>query len=309
MSSSKGPSKQQSSYDAFSTVDKLVAKDVLGSDGAASWQDFRKDHKSNRTSVAPKAPLKKADKLGSGFQSWEEERAHEDKVREKAGHASTGSGYTTFKKKNSAEDAAERKRIKQIEARIRPDKEEYFIPSLTFQGWKFNYIFTTRPDRGTGYYWDGMDSIKQLRGDLKDEAVSPSKTEKAPAETSREEKPKKKKRKKNEGPTIINDPNNPMEQVAAVLQRRNQVMGGNSDPTLPIGWEAARDPFSGKTYYYCRATGERKWEKPLSSESSSHNVKELSSLPAGWKSATDKSTGKTYYYNKNGETRWEKPTV
>jgi hypothetical protein len=36
MSSSKGPGKNLSSFDAFAKVDELVAKPVLGSDGAAS---------------------------------------------------------------------------------------------------------------------------------------------------------------------------------------------------------------------------------------------------------------------------------
>jgi hypothetical protein len=30
------------SFDAFKKVDELVSKPVLGSDGAASWQSFRK---------------------------------------------------------------------------------------------------------------------------------------------------------------------------------------------------------------------------------------------------------------------------
>lgn len=37
MSSSKGPGKSHSAFDAFAKVDELVSKPVLGSDGAASY--------------------------------------------------------------------------------------------------------------------------------------------------------------------------------------------------------------------------------------------------------------------------------
>jgi hypothetical protein len=254
--------------------------------------------------------LKKADKLGTGLSSWEEERAHEEKVRKQAGHVDTGSGYTTFKKKDPAEDAAERKMIKQVEARIRPDKQEYFLPIKTFQGWKFDYIFTTRPERGTGYFWDGMDSVKKIRGELKEEPpTSKAHEEESEATTDEVEKPpKKKKRKKNAGPTIVTDPNNPMEQVAALIQKRNQMLGGQ-DPSLPSGWEAARDQSSGKTYYFQRATGERSWEKPQASEKTADKAEDAEKLPDGWKSAADKATGKTYYYHTTGETIWEKPSA
>ena len=102
VSSSYGipPKNKPSSFDAFSRVDELVAKPVLGSDGAASWQAFRGDlgtKDRHHQSAAPKAPLKRADKLGTGFSTWDEERAHEGRIREEAGHASTGSGYSNFK--------------------------------------------------------------------------------------------------------------------------------------------------------------------------------------------------------------------
>ncbi|KAG7338950.1 hypothetical protein IV203_017441 [Nitzschia inconspicua] len=137
-----------SSFAVFSKVDELVSKPVL-------------------------APLKKSDRLV--FTSWEEERRHEDQVRKVSGHQQVGSGYTAFKKKNDAEEAKERKRKAQIEKRIRPDDKEYFIPSPTFVGWKFDYIFTTRIDRGgTGYYWDGHDSIKSLKGGPTEAATTSS---------------------------------------------------------------------------------------------------------------------------------------
>lgn len=313
--SRKGTSGVQSSFDAFSKVDSIVSKPVLGSDGAASWQDFRKDVKTSnhRHSSAPKAPLKKLDRLGAGFTSWEDERSHEDKMRKKAGHAETGAGYTNFKKKNSVEEAAERKRIKSVEAKIRPEDKEYFIPAQTFQGWKFDYIFTTRPDRGTGYFWDGMDSIKQLRGELPEEnETGESRGKKreggddTPEANGENQKPKKKHRKKKAGPVIVSDPTNPLEQVAAVLEKRNQMASAGG--ALPAGWEATQDG-TGKTYYFNRSTGERSWTKPvLPEENVAQDTDKDEPLPEGWSVAVDKASGKSYFYHANGQTRWDKPT-
>ena len=316
-SSRTGTSGVESSFDAFAKVDSIVSKPVLGSDGAASWQDFRKDIKGSnaqRPSTAPKAPLKKLDRLGAGFATWEEERSHELQVRKQAGHTETGAGYVTFKKKNSAEEAAERKRIKKIEARIRPEEKDYFIRAPAFQGWKFDYIFTTRPDRGTGYFWDGTDSIKKLRGELPEEPSSISKNnqkkEESPETASLDEndlQPKKKKKKKSDGPVIISDPTNPMEQVAAILQRRNQVFGVVGD--LPPGWEATRDHGTGKTYYFNRVTGERSWTVPDAQTSQGANAETETPLPEGWSVAVDTTSGKQYYFHTNGETRWERPAA
>ena len=312
-SSKTGTSGVVSSFDAFAKVDSIVSKPVLGSDGAASWQEFRKDVKGSRPSTAPKAPLKKLDRLGAGFTSWEDERSHEVQVRKKAGHAETGAGYTTFKKKNSAEEAAERKRIKTIEAKIRPEEKDYFIRAPTFQGWKFDYIFTTRPDRGTGYFWDGSDSIKKLRGDLPEEQSSSSPndqkkregSENARLDDDNDLKPKKKKKKKSDGPVIISDPNNPMEQVGAILQRRNQMFGVVGD--LPAGWEATRDHGTGETYYFNRGTGERSWTKPDAPVSQGTIADTDKPFPEGWNAAVDTTSGKTYYFHTNGQTQWDRP--
>lgn len=272
------------------------------------WQTFRKGNKNinNRKSVAPKAPLKKADKLSTGFASWEEERAHEDQVRKDAGHSATGSGYTTFKKKNPAEEAAERKRVKLIESRVRPDDKKYFIPAETFEGWKFNYVYTTKAEHGTGYFWDGMDAIKELKGELARPKKNKIQTVTAGNNDESETQRKKKKRKKNRGPMIISDPNNPREQVQAIIEQRLQAKNGLLS-NLPPGWEASIDSASKKPYYYNRATGERSWAKPENKRTVQPNHSE--ELPQGWKSTTDKSTGKIYYYNDKGETKWEKPTI
>ena len=82
-------SKPSSSFDAFATVDQMVAKTVYGSDGAASWQKFRQGTKqlANHQSVAPGLQVKKNDRLGSGLSSLAKEREHEQAVRRQAGHA------------------------------------------------------------------------------------------------------------------------------------------------------------------------------------------------------------------------------
>lgn len=225
-------------------------------------------------------------------------------------------GYTVFKRKNEAEEAAARKKRKQIENRIRPDDKKYFIPAETFEGSKFDYVFTTR-DRGTGYYWDGMDSVKKLNGtgDFPEDTEAKESEDNA---VGKEEKPKKKKKKKRQkAPVIVDDPNNPMEQVAEAIRRRNEAL--NAPPgallDLPSGWEVAADPSSKKTYYYCRATGERQWEKPTapptctgSATAAGVNTTDtVVPLPEGWSVAKDASTGKEYFYHTNGETKWERP--
>ena len=151
-----------------------------------------------------------------------------------------------------------------------------------------------------------MDAIKELRGELV-RLVKKKKDESSADDTEKDsDAPNKKKRKKNRGPTIVSDPNNPLEQVQAIIQQRRQAaMGVAAD--LPPGWEASIDPASQKPYYYNRATGERSWTKP---ENATATPQPTSSedLPKGWKSAVDNSSGKTYYYNDKGETKWDKPT-
>jgi hypothetical protein len=287
------------SYDAFSSVDKLVAKPVVGSDGAAAWQDFRKETKmSAHTSVAPSMPLKKTDRLSAA--SFGEERLVEDRVRNETGEAAVGEGYTTFRRKNTAEEAASRKKRKQIENRIRPDEKKYYIAATAFEGWKFDYVFTTR-DRGTGYYWDGHDSIKKLNGEELPEATEAS----SEVVMEQDEKPKRKKKKEKEAaaPVIVDDPNNPMEQVANAIRRRNEAL--HAAPLgLAAGWEVAVDPSCGKTYYFCRTTGERQWDRPTAASSTAAAL----SLPPGWSVAKDASTGKEYFYHTSGETKWERPS-
>ena len=303
-------SSSKSSHSAFKSVDDLVQKPVIGSDGAASWQNFQKEGKHQHRSVAPNIPLKRVDRL-AGITSLEDERAKEEEIRKEAGKAGESVGYTVFKRKNEAEEAAARKKRKQIEERIRPDEKKYFIKAETFEGVKFDYVFTTR-DRGTGYYWDGTDSLKKLNG-TGDFPETPQDEASEGGALEQEKKPKKKKRKKKpaaSAPVIVDDPNNPLEQVASAIRRRNEAL--HVPPRalmgLPAGWEKATDS-TGKTYYFCRGTGERQWGVPTVPASvSSAATGTVPSLPPGWSVATDASTGQDYFYHTSGETKWERPT-
>lgn len=314
----------------------MVAKTVFGSDGAASWQQFRNNTAElQRDSVAPGLQVKRADRLGTGLTTLQQERLHESAVRKQHGHAAceckkfeesgcpfvqtthliclfaVGSGYSNFQKKHDAEEAANRKKRKRIENRIRPDEKKYFILAEVFDGWKFDYVFTTR-DRGTGYYWDGMDSLKKLRGELEEpESSAESQTTETDPEKKRkpqlpDKKTKKKKKKASKQPPVfVHNPNHPLEQVANAIRRRQAALNiPPSSNRLPAGWASAVDSTTGKTYFFNQGTGERQWDAP--EIEGKYSAK--SDLPEGWSEAKDKGSGKTYYYHTNGETRWARPT-
>jgi len=70
---------------------------------------------------------------------------------------------------------------------------------------------------------------------------------------------------------------------------------------LPPGWVEAKDPKSGKTYYYNKTTKETSWKKPSASAAADE-------LPPHWAEVKDPNSGKTYYYNKvTKETSWKRP--
>ena len=78
------------------------------------------------------------------------------------------------------------------------------------------------------------------------------------------------------------------------------------------GWEKAKDPSSGKEYYFNRASGERSWDNPLleKKEKPAEDATKPSEgdLPSGWAATEDASTGKTYYYHAaSGKTSWTRP--
>ena len=301
------------SYSVFSSVDARVAKPVLGSDGAAAWQNFRqqKQAKQTPTSVAPKAPLKALDRA-VGYTSWQQERQHEERVRAQDGEKAVNAGYTHFAtKNNSALTKKERKRIQQ---RLIGDDQDYFLPSKTWQGPKWDYVFTTKQSHGTGYFFDGMDSLNRLLQEEEQQPIVDSKGNEAsssstPAPSGPLDKPikkkrsasltspatqsdgKKKKKTKAASTTTVmiqSDPTNPLQQVAAALQAQKQQHQQQN------AWEQAVDSASGKPYYYNRVSGELSWEPPL---------------PPGWQQASDPDTGKPYYFHKDtGVVVWERPS-
>jgi len=318
-----------SSFSVLNDVDEQTSKSVLGSDGAARWQDFKQGSKIKLTSnVAPAIPLKKLDRA-LGTKSISDERAVEAKIRKDAGDRVLGAGYTEFKRRNDHEEIAAQKKRKLILDRVRPDDQPYFFPAETFQGSKFDYVFTTK-SRGTGYYWDGWDSMKKELGEEKPGSTKESidtlltGDEQVCQVNSNEKKKTKKKKRKLHETIVESDEWNPFEQVAQALRRKqaahngaapsqkrdvsisdavalgassNELKSTNKQASdLPSGWESAKDPSSGKTYYFCRATAERTWEKPVSDQ-----------LPAGWESTTDPISAKTYYYHSDGRTSWTKP--
>jgi len=138
--------------------------------------------------------------------------------------------------------------------RVRPDGTNYFIKADTFDGWKEDYVFTTKAGRGTGYFWDGMDSVKKLLqggGSTLEEATDwnggTSGATAAAGDRDLKRRKKKKKSKKNkrtkmEGSATTmtiqpedhhhqqhqTDSHNPMEQVQNAIRRRNEILSRSS---------------------------------------------------------------------------------
>eukprot|EP00551_Chaetoceros_affinis_P004469 CAMPEP_0203673576 /NCGR_PEP_ID=MMETSP0090-20130426/13051_1 /ASSEMBLY_ACC=CAM_ASM_001088 /TAXON_ID=426623 /ORGANISM="Chaetoceros affinis, Strain CCMP159" /LENGTH=370 /DNA_ID=CAMNT_0050539265 /DNA_START=33 /DNA_END=1142 /DNA_ORIENTATION=- len=323
-------SKDYSSHSAFSSIDALASKPILGSDGAASWQEFRNQSKSSSASsggngggiakrtmmsrgTAPHMPVKKTDKLGTGFRSIAEEREHEEKMRDESNDAKMNSGYTTFKRKQDRAELMERKKRKMIEERIRPDDVKYFIPAETFQGWKEDYVFTTK-SRGVGYYWDGMDSLKKLNGvesyvgsgvstgeGNADNSSAPTK-ETGDVIDSKLKKKKKKKKKKKDGITASDevDTNNPMEQVLSAMRRRTELQSRPPGSSNQIAMETK-----------AVLTGTISLSTLQNSVQSATilNGSETAELARyDWEAAVDPSSGKTYFFSrKSGERQWDNP--
>ena len=221
------------------------------------------------------------------------------------------------------------------------------VHEVTFEGWKEDYVFTTR-DGMTGYFWDGMDSFRKLlekgnsNGDgddngnvndngryghaiINNSSASFGGYNKVATKKVKTKKKKKKKQSKDENVTNVN----------ANVNTNVNTNAGNvqTDAGLPMGWSSAVDPSSNKTYYYNVQLNQTVWEKPKSagkvevevhvqhannaSESAGNdneNGKEKrSGLQAqstnnGWEEAKDPNSGKTYYFHRAlNKTTWERP--
>ena len=165
--------------DAFSKVDDMVSKPVLGSDGAKAWQEFAKKNPSRAaTSAAPTAPLK-AQERAMGYTSWSDERTDEIKRREEEGKVSLEqAGYTHFKRRGPA-NCHKRKGVYL-------EQEEQ----------------------------DDNDKQTNLKGAAEELATIQAEQVNEKVETV----DVKRKKSRKTLPKIVHDPSHPIEQVAAALQ-------------------------------------------------------------------------------------------
>mmetsp|Transcript_28277 Transcript_28277/g.43330 ORF Transcript_28277/g.43330 Transcript_28277/m.43330 type:complete len:275 (-) Transcript_28277:609-1433(-) len=267
--------------------------------------------------TAPHMPLKRSDKL-SGMMSIEAERKNERSIRKSYGDDDMGSGYTTFKRRQDKDEIAARKRRKLIEERRRPDDVKYFFKtdSGTFEGWKEDYVFTTK-DRGTGYYWDGMDSVKKLSAD-EDVTSTTTSTNTSIIGSAKLDNGENNKEDKTKG---VKDKKKKKKKEKSKKKRKNG--------KLPSGWEETIDPFTAKLYFFNRKLNKTVWDRPTSDDefsigedtanekgSEPNGTRKIindkssgdDSLPEGWQAAKDPSTGKEYYYHvESNETVWDRP--
>ena len=184
MTQKQEPKRQDNAYSSFASIDATTSKPIYGSDGAASWQQFQSTSSYTSSNIAPSLPSKHTDRI-LGRLNRSQEVAYENTLRRESGEALVGSGYQTFKRKRNAEEDLQRKREKFILMRKRPEKTKYYlrVESGTFEGWKKDYVFTTR-ESGTGYYWDGMDSFRELTAKQAGEDIEKDKNDKGVSEAS-----------------------------------------------------------------------------------------------------------------------------
>ena len=268
--------------EAFSKVDELVSKPILGSDGAKAWQDFAKtttSSKHNAVSVAPQAPLK-AQERAMGYTSWHEERQQEVQRRQNEGQVSLEqAGYTHFKQKQPPPKGNTAKKSKRKSGAFSDEEEDEVVEQ-------------------TEAYLHQEKELEETNDTTADNEVSTKKRS-------------KKRKAPKQGPTIVHDPQHPLEQVAAMLQSRVAAssMEEKDDVALPHGWQSATDPASGKTYYYHTDSGERTWTRPRT-ETTTTATTIRTALPDGWTTAQDPATGKTYYYHAATQiTQWDPPNA
>lgn len=93
---------------------------------------------------------------------------------------------------------------------------------------------------------------------------------------------------------------------------------------LPLGWEAALDPNTGRYYYCNRTTGQTQWTPPegttdptgagamaaMASAAAAAAAAPIGALPAGWEMGTDPASGRQFYFNRGtGQTSWTPPVA
>ena len=94
-------------------------------------------------------------------------------------------------------------------------------------------------------------------------------------------------------------------------------IGDVSEPMLPNDWVEAWDVTQGRVYYYCQASGETSWERPVQMKMKEESHHESAgtpemvqdSLPNGWEELVDPASGNVFYYNKAlNKTAWDRPS-
>merc|ERR1712146_788417 len=73
-----------------------------------------------------------------------------------------------------------------------------------------------------------------------------------------------------------------------------------SNNKLPVGWKESVSKSTGKTFYFCAATGETRWTRP---------TEELTfDLPAGWKQAVS-GNDLFFFHSQTKKTQWTVPKI
>ena len=88
--------------------------------------------------------------------------------------------------------------------------------------------------------------------------------------------------------------------------------GGGETPARRADWEESTDPDSGRSFWYCAATGESRWEQPAFADGAASGGggawdDGLAPLPAGWEEAADEEGRVFWHHVASGLSQWERP--